>query len=298
MANRIIILFFLILAPRLCLAAACCAGGGSSANLILGDYRWQYSLAFSNKAITHDVDSQEVLQKRNKDSQEVIESLKLLSAYQIAPRFQLGVAIEGFKQTYKTTQKNESSTGLASLSFSGSFEFLPEYGHHPWKPRGFIYLSHLLAQAKSTYESDKIYQTDAASDGMNKSSLGLYFFKVFFPVDVAFNAELSWHHPRKIAGKTVAKDFSNQISISLGHSPKGSSLRYGLDLSRSYQGKTKVDNQYSASKTYSAFGINLSYLWDQQSFKISYNDQTLIGAPRNTKLGKSLALSVTRFTYL
>lgn len=305
MARKSLVLILTTLCSAEAFCAACCGGGASLPNLITGDFKAQMTMSASNSAVTHSVDEGGHYKKRDKNSREVSESLTLMGAYQFDDLWQVGVSLPIKKNTYKTNNDTETSSGLGDLKLQLAYEFLPEYSYSRWKPRGFIFIQHTFNNAKSTHEVSKEHGTDALGAGFHTSSLGFSLVKIKRNFDFSFMAE--YHKGQKRSFKSEGQKFDvdpgagHSMLFGLGYSPQNGSLRYGMNIVQSIENKIKTSGDVeskSAGKESTELGANLGYMVGDNSLVLSYTDQSFFGMGKNISSTKVISLNIVQFLSL
>jgi hypothetical protein len=303
MAYKSLILIYLIVSSS-SWAASCCGGGGGALPLIVADNRSEFSISYSNKAYLYDVNPDGVVTKRDSDLQEVEETSTLAYSYLFDNYFQLSTQLGVMKITKKTAVLEESTTDLTSFTLSGAYEGVKEDYFSIWKPRVFSYLSISIPLGNSKHDSEETLQTDTTSSGFYTAKIGASAIKIIKDFDVSLDANFSVHKNQKferISGEevNVERKLSYSSSVDLGYnSSAGSSWRVGTTLSYAYTGKEIVTgqnfvNETSAVKAWTG-SLSAAYMDEaNNSYSISYADQTLFSESKNTSLGRSLSAKVS-----
>jgi hypothetical protein len=284
-------------------SAACCGGGASLPNLITGDYQAQVTLNASNSAVTHRVDGDGNYIKSSNN--EVTDSLTLMSAYQFSELWQIGISIPFKKNTYESSSNHESTTGIGDLKLQVAYEFLPEYSYSKWKPRGFLFVQHTFNNAKSTHEVDKEHATDALGKGFQTTSIGTSFFKIIKSFDLSVMGEFHFSQKQTFSDNSndivITPGNGTSVLIGGGYSPRNGSFRYGVNLVSSYEGSSTTRGDiYSKStpKETLELGLNIGYMFEENSYVASYTDQSFFGTGKNISSSKAISLSVVHFLSL
>lgn len=285
--------------------AACCGGGASLPNLITGDHKSQVSLNFANSAVTHNVASSGKFVQKDDSSQEITETITLRAAYAFSELWQAGFSAPFKKNTYKEKSLTETSSDIGDLKLQFGYEFLPEYSYSRWKPRGFIFIQQSIINSTSVHESKKGHGTDAISSGFSKSSLGISFIKIIKTVDLAFISEYHVSKARSFSSgdDTFEVDPGDGYSalFGAGISPKNGSLRYGFNIvyaSESAQKTTGDRISTSSEKLTVDLGFNIGYAKGENSYILSYSDQSYLGIGKNVSASKAISLSFVHFNEL
>ncbi len=272
-------------------------------SLITGDYRGQLSMAAINGAVTHDVNANKRISRREKSNQEVNEALVLSGAYLLTPLWQTGFTLPYKFNTHRNGNFEESSNGMGDIKAQVAYEFLPEYGYNPWKPRGFIFLEQSIPLSNSTYDANKPLRTDSLGNGFFSTALGMSFVKTIGQFDYLFMAEIHQGYKKSFSlpsqNITVTPRLGSSAMFGLGLSPYNGDLRIGATLLYSSEGKKKIEgdtNNVSERAEFLEIGVSASYLiFDSLSATLSYRDQSFFGVANNTTLAKSATFSMIHF---
>lgn len=297
----IAILITLSSIPLNLFAASCCGGGASLPNLITGDYRAQFTINLSNSGVTHTTNDNGDFIRRDSSNLEVSETMTLMAAYQFSNLWQAGISIPVKKNTHSIADIEESSTGLGDIKGQIAYEFLPEYSYSKWKPRGFIFLQQTINDSKSTYDAKKNLSTDSFGSGGKYTSIGISFVKIISTMDFSFMSE--FHHAPSEKIKKNNKNFrffpgeGHSYLIGGGVSPKNGNLRIGGNILFSHTNSSWIKgdiNSTSSVKEYLEGGLNLSYKHAEQSYIMSYTDQSFFGHAKNVNVSKALSISLVQ----
>ena len=283
MAYKFITYGLVLLSTQL-MGAACCGGGANLPNLIVGDYKAQFSFSASHSAVTHSVDSDGKFIKRNKSNQEFSETFNFMGAFQFSDFWQAGVTLPIKKNSYKDEQKVESSSGLGDVKLQLAYEFLPEYAYSWWQPRGFLFFQHSLANSKSTYDAEKKHTTDALGTGFQKTSFGFSFLKISGSFDFLTMSEFHHSWSRGISlgdGQElyISPGQGYSVVLGAGFSPKSGPTRYGVSFTKSHENKKRFSGEFesvtSEKDTYE-IGVNLGHIRGENSYILGYADPLVL----------------------
>ena len=279
-------------------AAACCGGGGSSSSVITSDNRAKLEVNYSNKAFVYDVSANGEISKRDSSLEEVQEKIITSFAYAFDNYLQLSTSLSTNKTTKRTNSIETSSSDLSDIVIGGAYEFLPETYYSFWKPRGFLFVNHSIPLGNGRYNSEEISGVDISSTGLHKTTLGSLFFKILGNFDLRVSGEISKYYPKSFEFK-VSKENSYNYSMGLGYSPRYlSKTRLGASVTSYVDGRFKLGEE-SKNQKYTAMTMNASYMVDDtNSLILSYEDETLLGDPENTGLGRKISVGYTHFWML
>lgn len=291
MVTRALILF-IILSSNV-YASSCCGGGGSLPTLITGDLRAKFNSTYQNAASTYQADIEGNINENNK--QEIIrEGLSFQYSSLINMYWQYSVSIPVVMNTVRTAKLEEQSSGLGDISGSMAYEFLPEIGYNPYRPRGFVFMELKLPTSDSTYTSQKSLRTDSFGDGFYRLTLGSAFQKIWNSIDALFSVALNYSFERELGGREIQPGIGALSSFSLGYS-FSQSVRVGSSLSYVYRPSISFsDLADSQASYYFETGVSLSYSLDDYVYLLSYLDQSFLAQAKNTMLNQTLLLSVSR----
>lgn len=284
-------------------AGACCGGGSSVAGVILGDEKYLLGLDLDSKTITTDVSAKGVWRDRLELEEQ--QTLKLHLTSLISDRFQLGVS----PSLVKKHRYGDTDTSLGDTSLLLAYEALPDWDYHPIRPRGTVYLSASIPTGKSVYDSQSTGFLDAAGKGYASLGLGAIFNKTISKWTAIFSTEA--HHGfdkspiRPSWGYTTSLSFSYDLASWI----KGLYVQTGL--SHTYQNVFHLEqSQFEGNQSLetvdalqvTAPSIGLSYSGipflpeseDPLVFHLTYSDQSLLGMPLNTPLGKTLSVGIRK----
>lgn len=292
MVTRALILF-IILSSNV-YASSCCGGGGSLPTLITGDLRAKFNSTYQNAASTYQADIEGNINENNK--QEIIrEGLSFQYSSLINMYWQYSVSIPVVMNTVRTAKLEEQSSGLGDISGSMAYEFLPEIGYNPYRPRGFVFMELKLPTSDSTYTSQKSLRTDSFGDGFYRLTLGSAFQKIWNSIDALFSVALNYSFERELGGREIQPGIGALSSFSLGYSFSQLPVRVGSSLSYVYRPSISFsDLADSQASYYFETGVSLSYSLDDYVYLLSYLDQSFLAEAKNTMLNQTLLLSISR----
>lgn len=302
MAYRNVILLLLILISLNTFSAACCGGGSGSSALIFSDHRAKLTTSYDNTAYVYYVDAEGNTEKRDKNSQEVLEKFSLSYSYLTDNFFQFSVNSNISKVTKRNNLSEESSSNLGDTTLGMAYEFFPEKYYSVWKPRGFIYLNIKMPTGNSKHEigTEGINSTDTSGIGLYSPSLGIAWFKVYKSFDFTVDTFLQGYFDRRFDSRKVERGFSYFSSFSFGYSPNSRNLRFGSTISYKKDGESKIEKSNGRIEKDSVvklwtLSISSSYMInDRNSFGVTYRDQTVFSESRNTDLERAFVLSYNR----
>lgn len=274
-------------------AAACCGGGFAAPALLIGDDRAQFSSSFSfTEVVIDNVDAQGFW--RTRDEHQKVQTLRLEGARLLSDRWQLGASVPLIQRQYA----GQNHAGFGDIAMNLGYEYLPDWSYNPYRPKGLGYLQITAPTGKSRAESET--GLDSRGQGFWALGLGTVLTKSWGRWDAFSSVEVH---------RSFAKDFANsQVQGTLkpgwgstfggggGYNLK--KWRYGASVLWTYEDPIEMEPRgwaQSSVERYATTSLVASYLPnDDWSGSLSYTDQTLLGEPVNTSLGKGVLLQVQR----
>jgi hypothetical protein len=274
------------------LAAACCGGGVAAPNIISGDDRAQVAASASSSRIVSDVYSDGLWRER--EANETSQTLRFDGAYMLADRWQMGASVPVTTRTREATR----SSGLGDVSINAAYEFLPEWDYNPYRPKGIGYLQLTAPTGKTVFEDTT--GVEARGRGFWSVGVGTLLTKSHGAWDglVALDIHRSFEKRVNSANfnGTLQPGFGANMTLGGGYNLR--SWRFGLNLAWFYEDPIGVEGTSSSAGTlqrYASASAAVSYLAsDEWSATLSAADQSLLGSPLNTSLGRSVSLLVVR----
>jgi hypothetical protein len=290
-------IFFSLLFFQNIYAASCCGGGSSSSMIITSDNRRELSLGISKRTDIGQTDQNGWSIFNNSQIIDSKTSFNLQYGEQISENIQLGVKTSIVEKNVQKSGKHENNQGLTDLEIQSSFEYLPEYTYHPYKPRGFIYSKFSIPLSKSIYDSKSSILTDARGTGMYALSFGHFLIKKLDLTTLKLSFEIT---------RTLSRNFSNfkvygfnryNIPIGLAYAFNQSDFSIGFTNTFAYTEKKKFKGNNLSNSHFERFwdtNIFLNYSPDRNSiYGLSYSDSTIFGESINSPLYRSVALNYT-----
>lgn len=283
-----------LLTPRFALAAACCGGGLPVPALILGDERANFSSSLTVSEIRTDVSANGVWKDRS--NKENAQTLRLDSAHIFRDRFQYGMSVPILRR-----ERVNNDAGLGDVAFNVGYEFLPEWDYHPIRPRGVGYLQLVLPTGRSIQESGLLDQVDSRGRGFWALGLGSAFTKVRGKFDAVaiFDVHRSFQKSGvdAPAGSIDLKPgWGGTVSAGAGYTI--GDFRLGGAASWIYEDAVAVSGAVESAGDVTRWAVaTLSAVYspnDEWTGSLSYSDQTVLGAPTNTALSRSVQVNVQR----
>lgn len=276
-------------------SAACCGGGFATPSVIAGDDKAQLTTSISVMRTDVDyVDPSGVWYKRNQ--KESARTLKIEGAHIFLDRWQVGFSIP----VVQKSRQDEQSSGLSDISANMGYEFLPDWDYNPYRPKGIGYVQLILPTGKNINEDDSTMKTDSRGKGFWSLGAGTLFTKTWSRLDAFMGFDLHRSFEKSfrnnLYGGQLKPGWGGNFSLGLGYNT--SDWRYGGSLTWNYEDPLDVSgsiNSRSAPERYTTATLAASYRAnDQWASTVSYSDQTVVGKPSNTSLGKSLTLQLQR----
>lgn len=280
-------------------SSSCCGGGSSSSLIIVGDNRAEWGMSYSARSDLGQTNEHGWSSFNSNNVRDNSQSLNFQGQYQLSESWQAGGKFSFIDKTIKKAGVEEDSQGLGDIDFQATYEYMPEFTYHPYKPRGFVYSRLTFPTSHSLYDSNTLLFSDVRGTGLFGVGLGNFFIKQLNSWTLKLGTE--WTH---YFGKTYSQfkldDYEKFVlPIGVAYAFTDSPYSIGMTETFSYQtGKTLRGNINSKSKQ--------EYFWELSAFlnfspgreeiySLSYSDSTLIGKNVNSPLYRSLAVS---YTYL
>lgn len=275
-------------------AASCCGGGFSIPALILGDDKAQVTSTYSYSQVSDDVLDNEKWLRRHDDN--LTQTLKLEGALLISDESQVGLSLPLIT---KSAQNAQSAGGVGDLSLYFGHESFPEKSYSSWRPKGVTFLQLTLPTSPSIYDSSAMTSTDIRGRGFYSLGAGVALLKAWKVWDFNLSAEIHRAFSREVSNASYGGNIEVKpgwgTSQTLGAGWNYGDLRLGGSLAFLYEdpiqirGSTNSDG--SPQKNFT-LGLSGSYMVNMESaVTVSYSDQSLIGAPVNSSLSKTINLS-------
>ncbi len=289
-----LLLLVLVVSPQFALAAACCGGGLPVPALILGDEQANFSSSLTVSEIRTDVSANGVWKDRT--NKENAETLRLDAAHIFRDRFQYGMSVPILRR-----ERVNDSTGLGDVALNAGYEFLPEWDYHPIRPRGVGFLQLVLPTGRSIQEAGLLDQVDSRGRGFWALGVGSAFTKIRGKLDAIaiFDVHRSFNKSDadSPAGRINLKPgFGGTLSAGAGYT--FGDVRLGAAASWIYDDAVAVSGAVSSEGSVTRWAVaTLSAVYspnDEWTGSLSYSDQTLLGAPTNTALARSLQVNVQK----
>lgn len=290
------LLIFSIVLPVQTLAAACCGGGFSAPAIIAGDNESQLSSSLSMTEIAIDnVDSEGVW--RQSEKHQNIQTLKIEAAHVFWDRYQAGLSVPMIKRN----RDGESFSGLGDISGTFGYEYLPDWNYNPYRPKGIGFIQLIVPTGKAKAESEN-GGLDSRGNGFWAIGIGTLLTKTWTRFDSFLSLE-AHHSKEKVVSNSqlegrLEPGYGGNFALGLGYNLKD--FRLGSGVTWTYEDPIKISTKSGAGsdgllERYATTSLSLSYLQDEEwSGTITYTDQTLVGSPVNTSLGRGINLQFQR----
>ncbi len=289
------VFLFSVLVPYRVWAAACCGGGVSMPALVVGDPQFKFSFGYTTSEIVIDnVDSQGIW--RVQDSHQKIQTMKMDAVQSLSELWQMGLSIPVISRSFEGRQ----ASGLGDVSTSLGYEYLEDLDSNPSLPRGIGFVQIQWPTGKSRADSE-MGGLDSRGNGFFAVGLGTLLTKYWNLWDVY--SQVEWHHSfEKTASGQVVQGVlrpGNGALLDIGAGYNWSRFRAGIGLSEHVEDPVTIESKnfygHGVREEYASITGSLSFLQDRDwSWTLSYADQTLIGNPSNTSLGRSVTVQLQR----
>lgn len=275
-------------------SAACCGGGSGGPALIQGDQSIQIMSQFSSTdVIVSSVDSQGFW----RDSVDPLEvrTFQLEVAALMSDRWQGGLILPLIERK----SNRVDSKGLGDISLITGYEFLNSWTYNPLIPKGIFYQRIILPTGKSKVESE-LGGLDSRGNGFLSLGLGVSLSKSWSRWDGFANLEIRRSFPKSFerggSRGQIEPGWGGHLTLQSGYTL--GKFRGGAGLMWNYEDPLRLAGDIDSQGSIERYGtgiVSLSYFRnDDWTFQGSYSDQTLIGSPINTSLGRTVSLSFQR----
>lgn len=283
-------LFFLLTTSTKVDAAACCGGGFAAPSIITGDDKAQVTISAAQENISTDVYTNGLWKKR--DEAESVQTLRIEAAHLLSDRWQAGLAAP----IVQRSRAGESSSGLGDVAATLGYEYLPDWDYNPIRPKGIGFLQVTLPTGKSIYESENIYGLDSHGRGFWALGAGTLLTKTWTRFDAFASFEVHRSFDKSIDHKgisgTLKPGWGSNVGIGAGYNT--SDFRFGGSLHWSEEDAVDLagsQNSKGAAQKFARLNLLSSYMASEElAWTLSYSDQTILGNPSNTSLGRSVSV--------
>lgn len=292
MKLSIVLIFSLLcFSSNTLLAAACCGGGTSNSSLISGDNKAQLSTSISHTQVTVDsVDSDGIW--RIADQHQQSDTFKVEGAHIIDDRWQAGASLPIIQRE----KFHQRKSGLGDLNATLGYEYLTDWDYHPWRPKGIGFLTLTIPMGKTKAESEN-GGLDSFGQGFWALGVGTHLSKIIGSFDLLSTIDIHRSfaktvHSSQVDG-TLTPGWGGNLSFGLGYNIE--KWRIGSTAAWTYEDPISLNSDPGTFERYGTLSLNISYLHnDEWSSTLSYSDQSIIGTPTNTSLGRTVAFLLQR----
>lgn len=275
--------------------AACCGGGLSMPNLIAGDDRAQLSLNYgSTNVVIDNVDSKGIW-RRSQDHQ-VLQTVKLEGAHIFKDLWQAGFSLPVIQREFM----NQSFSGLGDVSLSLGYEYLSDWNYNPFRPKGTGFIQLRIPTGRSRADSE-VGGLDSRGNGFWAIGAGTMLTKTWGRWDAFALTEFHKSFAKEVNTSMIQGTLrpGNGSTVELGGGFNWSLYRWGASVSENYDDPVNLDllsgAQTGKVERYATASMIFSYLpSDDWAWIVSMSDQTLLGSPMNTSLGRGIAIQMQR----
>ncbi|MBC7457387.1 MAG: hypothetical protein H7235_03855 [Bdellovibrionaceae bacterium] len=275
-------------------AAACCGGGSASALIMTSDDKAQVSTSFSvMEVVVDNVDSEGIWRKWSDHQQ--VKTFRIEAVQIVSDLWQVGAAVP----IVQRSQLDKTYSGLGDVVGSLAYEYLPDWNYSRYRPKGIGFLQLTLPTGKAKADSD-VGGLDSRGNGFWALGIGTILTKIIFEWDFVTSIEVHKSYDKTVKNSnlqgTLQPGFGGNFRLGAGYNFKD--YRIGSQLTWTYEDPIKVDAISTSNGTverYATATLSGSYIYDEGwSGTVSYSDQTLLGNPINTSLGRSFALQIQK----
>ncbi len=288
---RSLLFIFSLLSSCYAFAASCCGGSFATPALILGDEKLQFTSTYSIGTVTAEALASGKWLRRDDNNR--AQTLKLDAATLISDAWQIGASLPIIT---KSADRKTTSTGIGDLTVNLAHESFPERTFHPYRPRGVSFLSITMPTSPSIYD-DQQSSTEIRGRGFYSLATGVALLKTWKAWDVNYTGEVhkSFHRTIQNSGQDteINPNWGTTHSVNLGWN-KGS-LRLGTGLAYLFEDRIQSRGEIAAAGSEQKNMLWLasgSYMFNLESaVSVTFSDQSLLGAPQNSSLSRTLAIS-------
>lgn len=275
-------------------AGACCGGSSSSSALMTGDDRVQVGLSLGHREVHSQALPSGDWVKRN--DHELVREIGLQYALLLSEFWQLNSSVSIFDRSQESPKQSDVSR-FGDLKIGLGYEAWPELEYTPYTPKGFLTFNVTLPTGAAVEDLGPNEQWASTGKGTPVLSFGVQLLKQRKKFDFSIGSEMK---------RTLAKDlkvqdesvkyegsWGNSTSFSTGYSEQN--LRFGASLSLDHEEARKSSSQIFEGSSYqrwTSLGLSIAYTGlENQSFSLSWTDQTVLGAPANANLSRTLGIA-------
>lgn len=298
MARILLVSIFFFITTK-ALASSCCGQSNSGVPLLSMGQEFFLSSSLSHSESMGRVYSGEeffVWDGKQRSQQ----SLSLNSAAMINDRSQWAFTTAVVTGSFTDNNQSSSRTHLADSSLVYTYEVLPEYEYSKWKP--VVYLSGLinLPTGNSIYSESNLSE-GADVTGFDQWGAGfvLSLKKAYFPLQIISQFKVLKLFGRAFDQVRVSDFIDSSASLQLSYASSFYQLSFLTGLSYSQLSERRISPGSRSEKSESTsvnLGIQRSFA-NETAISLNYSDQTWLGKPQNTLLGKSISLNFQKNYY-
>jgi len=288
----------LTLLPSNSSSSACCGGGIVFPSVIVGDQKSQLMLIYSyTEVVINNVDNNGIWYRW--PNRPAVQVMRLDAAHIISDRWQVGASLPVIDRSFL----DKSYSGVGDLSTTISYEYLPEWGYHQFRPKGIAFFQVILPTGRSSAES-QVGGMDSRGNGFLALGAGTILTKAWSNWDSFFMTQVHHSFARELSNPSLkgrlVPGLGGTVSIGLGFTKK--KVRVGTGIVWSYEDPIDLNlvtgNSIPGKVERFATGmISASYFIDSSWMAtLSYLDQTWFGSPINTSLGQGIMFQLVKST--
>jgi hypothetical protein len=276
----------------------------------MGDSQSQLTQTFSyNQTIIDRVDSEGIWYPSKTSS--VLATYRIDYAYAFE-QSQVGISIP-IVQKQRATYYN---SGIADTQLSLGYEFLPDWDYSWWRPKGVGFMQLILPTGKYN-DSSEMGGADNLGQGFWGFALGTVFTKSISKWDLSTNVDVHHFLPRSTStpyySGEIQPGYGGHLGAGVGWNKKdfriGSSVEWTKEQAMQLKANPSEFSSDGAEENYATLFVSASYTpsnkssnkltednnpFSNLSYSLSVADQTLLGNPSNTSLGRTLSFSLQK----
>ena len=232
----------------------------------------------------------------NNDKRRIIQSTQLSLAGSLSSRHQISMTTALMSSDYRSGNEQGSSQNLSDTLIGYHFELLPEYTYSAWKPVVFVSTFLNLPTGQSIYDPASLSEgADVTGHNQWGYGVGLTLRKVYFPLTLTWQSK--WIHliEEEFQQATVSDFEDISSAFLLDYTAELLPVTLTTGVTWSYLSPRRIGGlapRSGSSEVTSFLASILKTIDDSWALSLAYNDQTLLGRPRNIILNRTLTFNI------
>ncbi len=270
-------------------AGGCCGGGFALPSMIANDDRAQLSTELAYGWIASDVSSSGVW--RDRQSLESTTSTRLSGAVASGERAQIGASLPFMSRG----RGEESQAGFGDLSVTTGYELLTDWDYSTYLPKLLGFLGVNAPTGRSVNEATNAYRLDSRGRGYWAVAAGLLATKAIRKFDIFTSLEAHRSFSKQVGDFEEVPGFGSSFGAGIGYTISGT--RYGLSSNTVLEDPIDLHGSIESRGSFSRLtaltatvGRDIETSEGMIGVSASFTDQSLLGAPSNATLSKTVVL--------